>query len=672
MHKSRDELIREINIYKQNQHLYVKLSEILRIILKKISKVVSSEAIVQIRAKPVQSFAEKIQRPGKAHLYGENDFMEKMTDLCGGRIVLPTLDSVKECGSLIKDNFLWEEYEDKLELLNEDQFGYLSDHYIVQIDPKSPYAKELDIPQEILTLKAEIQVRTFIQHSWSVNNHDYIYKQNFKIPEKIKRQFNRIAAMIEELDIDFKTSFDSLRKYDSNYGGYMTETEINEQIRIYELVHDIMDQEEIPAKIEYALKIAKLARYLGKWKINIDLLSKYAEYKNSVVLRELGLALYKHHSKDVNSKEYKLGQEYCEKATKLDPTEPENFACLGGSWKNVDLEKSFKYFSEAYTIDPNHNYAAVNYFLTKIALEKNLDIIQYSLPAIKNMITLIEKDISFGIDIPWSYFNNGLFNLFYNKIFESLNNYLLAIRYCNHGWMISTHLKDLDFMSLKNAKLPGLDLVKQLLLIGLAAKFNDKEARSRLINEFNVLENELSLPLVIVAGTTNVKIEEMGRNLKENLINGFKSYEGTIISGGTTSGICEIVGDLQNEYQNSIRSLGYVPSQGKGENIVDKRYTKIHNTSGTGFNLLESIQYWTDIVNSGIDISKIKLLGVGGGKISEFECKLAMILGAKVGLIETRRKIGLKISKNTPWTDLGVEIVNPTVENISKFINKKL
>jgi hypothetical protein len=75
-------------------------------------------------------------------------------------------------------------------------------------------------------------------------------------------------------------------------------------------------------------------------------------------------------------------------------------------------------------------------------------------------------------------------------------------------------------------------------------------------------------------------------------------------------------------------------------------------------------------VNSGIDISKIKLLGVGGGKISEFEYKLAMILGAKVGLIETRRKIGLKISKNTPWTDLGVEIVNPTVENISKFINK--
>ena len=68
MHKSRDELIREINLYKQNQHLYVKLSEILRIILRKISKDVSSEGIVQIRAKPVQSFAEKIQRTLSYHL----------------------------------------------------------------------------------------------------------------------------------------------------------------------------------------------------------------------------------------------------------------------------------------------------------------------------------------------------------------------------------------------------------------------------------------------------------------------------------------------------------------------------------------------------------------------------------------------------------------------------
>jgi hypothetical protein len=237
--------------------------------------------------------------------------------------------------------------------------------------------------------------------------------------------------------------------------------------------------------------------------------------------------------------------------------------------------------------------------------------------------------------------------------------------------MISTHLKDLDLMKVDNTELTGINLVKQLLLIGLAAKFNNNEARSRLINEFKILEYELSLPLVIVAGSTNVNIEEMGKNLKENLMNGFKHYKGTLISGGTTSGICEIVGDLQNEFPNSIYSLGYIPSKGKRENDIDTRYSKIHYTSGSGFSVLEAIQYWTDIVKTGVEISKIKLLGVGGGKISEFEYKLALTLGAKVGLIETRRKIGMKISKNSPWSDLGVEIVNPSAEGISKFISNK-
>ena len=169
MEKDREEIIREINIYKECRKDFVKYAELLKSILIELAQNISPESIVQTRAKTVTSYAEKIQRPGKAEQYGENP-VEDLTDLCGGRIILPTLDDVEKCCSLIEENFIiqWEDSEDKLSQLGQDQFGYLSNHYIVQLDPSSHYLKDLDIPKEIYPLKAEIQVRTLLQHCWSV------------------------------------------------------------------------------------------------------------------------------------------------------------------------------------------------------------------------------------------------------------------------------------------------------------------------------------------------------------------------------------------------------------------------------------------------------------------------------------------------------------------------
>jgi ppGpp synthetase/RelA/SpoT-type nucleotidyltranferase len=72
MKKDRDEIIREINLFKECRKNFVKYAEILELILKKISKNISPESIVQTRAKTVTSYAEKIQRPGKAEKYGPN------------------------------------------------------------------------------------------------------------------------------------------------------------------------------------------------------------------------------------------------------------------------------------------------------------------------------------------------------------------------------------------------------------------------------------------------------------------------------------------------------------------------------------------------------------------------------------------------------------------------
>lgn len=669
MKKDQEEIIREINIYKEYRKDFVKYAELLKSILIEIAKNISPESIVQTRAKTVTSYAEKIQRPGKADKYGTNP-VEDLTDLCGGRIILPTLDDVKKCCQFVEENFLiqWEESEDKLTQLGEDQFGYLSNHYIVQLDPASPYLKDLDIPNEIYPLKAEIQVRTLLQHCWSVIQHDNLYKPNFKVPDKIRRQFYRIAAILEDADHEFKNGLDFLSVYEANYGAYMTTQEINNQIERLKLVYK--NAPDRSKELKLVLRIAKLARAVERWDICIKLLSDFIDSKNPSVLRELGVALYKSNAKNPTSDEYQQGQKYLEEAIKVNPNDSDALTCLGGSWKRLDLEKALGYYTKAYNVNPDDTYTAVNYFITQITLNKNLDILDYSLPAIANVIKINEEQISLGINIPWAYLNNGLFKLFSKDVNGGLHNYLLGIKFATAGWMISTHLDDLDSISNVDKELIGLDLIKQLLLLGLAICFNDKEANNRLEREYGVKERNLSLPLVIITGSTKLSKEELGHDLQEKLLEASKFYEGMIISGSTVAGVCDLVGDIQNMYPKSIETIGYIPKDLPSNVKIDIRYSRIHKTNGNDFSFLEALQYWTDIVLNEINISKIKLLGIGGGKISTFEYHLALVFGACVGILEKIAGSGVKLLQDPSWQNENLISVENDSESIKAFLIK--
>ena len=52
-------------------------------------------------------------------------------------------------------------------------------------------------------------------------------------------------------------------------------------------------------------------------------------------------------------------------------------------------------------------------------------------------------------------------------------------------------------------------------------------------------------PVVIVAGGCDTRIDKRLGDYRQLLIEAFKDYRGTIISGGTTAGISGLVGDVQ-------------------------------------------------------------------------------------------------------------------------------
>ncbi|MFX0144418.1 MAG: hypothetical protein ACFE9C_10100, partial [Candidatus Hodarchaeota archaeon] len=181
-------------------------------------------------------------------------------------------------------------------------------------------------------------------------------------------------------------------------------------------------------------------------------------------------------------------------------------------------------------------------------------------------------------------------------------------------------------------------------------------------------ERNLSLPLVIITGSTKKSKEELGDDLQKKLLDSSKFYKGMIISGSTVAGVCDLVGDIQKSYPDSIKTIGYIPKNLPSHVKIDIRYSNIHQTNGTDFSFLEALQYWTDILLNEISINNIKLLGIGGGKISAFEYRLALIFGAKVGILEKITGSGLKLLQDSSWQNENLINVENNSEAIKDFL----
>lgn len=136
------------------------------------------------------------------------------------------------------------------------------------------------------------------------------------------------------------------------------------------------------------------------------------------------------------------------------------------------------------------------------------------------------------------------------------------------------------------------------------------------------------------------------------LNNAFKDYKGIIISGGTNTGVCKLAGTIKQRYGNKIKLYGYIPINLPTDGSVskDNRYEHII-TSGRDFGILECLQYWYDILNAKINPSKIKLIGINGGKIAELEFLIVIIFGAQVGIIEDSGGVASELIKNQWWAE---------------------
>lgn len=204
-----DELM---NQYQSYQSLYLSLC---REVKTQIEELLKGQGIklgfsIESRVKEWISIEQKIKRYEM-----EIDDIRKINDIAGLRIVvLFKSDLVKVC-DILEQNFEVIKKEDTQNRLAEDQFGYGSIHFEVSL--KHEWTK-IPTLSKLEGLVAEIQVRTGSQHIWAASSHLLNYKKEADVPPPLRRTINRVAALLETVDLEFERVSSERESYKATQG----------------------------------------------------------------------------------------------------------------------------------------------------------------------------------------------------------------------------------------------------------------------------------------------------------------------------------------------------------------------------------------------------------------------------------------------------------------------
>jgi len=192
--------------YREQRPNFLELESVVTSILRDITSRNETMYILAIehRVKEEKSLAGKLELKGDKY-----SSLADITDILGCRIICFFADDVDNIAKAIEEKFDidWDNSVDKRAVIGAETFGYLSLHYICSL----PFGK--GYPDNICGKKFEIQIRTTLQHTWAVIDHDLGYKSEFGIPRAVKRGFAHVAGLLEVADEKFVNLRDKIFAY---------------------------------------------------------------------------------------------------------------------------------------------------------------------------------------------------------------------------------------------------------------------------------------------------------------------------------------------------------------------------------------------------------------------------------------------------------------------------
>jgi ppGpp synthetase/RelA/SpoT-type nucleotidyltranferase len=527
----------QVEAFSQVREVYEVFSEVLQAVLKQMVRDLGLEAIVQVRAKTVPSFAGKVIR--KQDRYP--DAVNQLTDLCGGRVITACTDDIPKICEFIRRHFEIDEAnsEDVVGRLGSEKFGYRSVHYIVSLKlgeledlleklisgRKTESERETfrlglrqllerRSPEEAARLslspgprhKAEIQVRSLLQHAWAALSHDRVYKAEFDVPARFQRDINRIAATLEEADDAFARTIRQVDGLKTYHGAYMGEDQLRYEEAKLEavLAHD-------PDNRRLALEAARLARKLGAWDRVCKHLEPFVARWNASVQKEQLVAAYNARRRgDTDEREAaqerlatmrdaetaqlllehgvalwrsgpRAGRDDLEWALELAPQLVDASVALGRTYlDDRDPKTALPYFQTGVATSPPEPRALGGLVLCKALLERDLGFVPLLRPTLEAAIDVCGQRAVIGVDLPRVYFDSGFFQVLLGRPYEALASYAKAVVMTTSEDLLDRRMEELRELS--NAlgdRLPDVRWVMTFLSVARAGWFVRQLGKAR-------------------------------------------------------------------------------------------------------------------------------------------------------------------------------------------------
>ena len=205
---SPDEVILE---YKNNLKAYELFEKILRANIEKVvaqivedGKIAKDSYEIKSRVKTPESLKGKITREDKIYVYKHP--LREITDLVGAKVMLISLNDEEIVFDALEKHFKnyidYKNSPDKTkELWEQRKFGYSGRHLVLWYSDDMLNGLSNELKNEVKNydlsgFRAEIQIKTLLQHVWAEIEHKVRYKAQEFLSTHRKRAFDRFADMV--------------------------------------------------------------------------------------------------------------------------------------------------------------------------------------------------------------------------------------------------------------------------------------------------------------------------------------------------------------------------------------------------------------------------------------------------------------------------------------------
>ena len=668
------EHLKQIKAYAKERSVYKVYASVLERILRQACAVSAPEALVQSRAKTVSSFAEKCARKFEKYTNPVHEF----TDLCGARVIVQTFDQVQAVRQFIDTNFTIIEKEDKGLLLHEHEFGYRDMHYIVQLTPGKKIGITAYEAKNIGKRKAEIQVRTWVQHAWADTLHDRLYKTKLKFSPEIQRTGALLAAIMEDGDRAFSRLALEVDGMLANYSAYAPKDEVEKEIEILNLI--LANETDKDKKPILALQIARLLSSSGDYDEVLDILKPIA-LSNKLpgalrceILLHFGYALCKKNRNGPygSNSSYARGQQLLKQAAGIcqndELCEVPNLrkrqslyalanARLGWSYEPIKEKKhrARQYYLAALECEPSNPYYIADVLGYEISYSQNRGLAASVRATITQAISTCTEHALSGTEMPYACFTAGRLTLLLwdgedrkkaiDYSIAALARYARGIYHCLEGTSVvpaDVFKAEIDWLYRVNYghNIPEWQSwIMELLVIG--DKIFESSSKTRIKSSRKQWQSKaVSAPVLIVAGAAESISTDMLKKIRPLINDALEHFRGTVIVGGTAVGVPGCVGEIAKKLaikdKKNFKLIGYVNEKDNSAIHHQGHYAKIISVSDK-FSPAQLMRYWQDIIGTGARGKDILLLGFGGGKLSALEYRMAVAFGASVGVVQRYR-----------------------------------